>query len=157
MDTDSARSTDSPPARPLPLHRLPRQPVAVLIRPEPEAAALVVRGSLVGTALNEFGSAMERALLSHERRFVVDVTAVDQWSLIAQAMLLTTARRKAARGEQLILRGATPALREQSRRLGLFERVGTIGATQPPDSPPAKGKATGGTRVRAIRAPGGAR
>jgi hypothetical protein len=115
----------------------------------------------VGTALHEFGGAMERALLSHERRFVVDVAAVDQWSLIAQAMLLTTARRKAARGEQLILRGATPALREQSRRLGLFERVGTIGATRPsrpPESPPEKGKATGGTRVLpARRAPGGAR
>ena len=132
-------------------------PVAVLVPPEPEEPALVVHGSLVGTALYEFCGAMERALRSHERRFVVDVGAVDRWSLVAQAMILTTARRKAARGEQLILHGATPALREQSRRLGLFERVGTTDVTSHPDSPPEKGKATGGTRVRATRAPGGAR
>ena len=154
MDTDIGRSAELSATRAR--HLVPGEPVAFLICAEPEAAALVVRGSLVGTALDEFGSAMEQALRSHERRFVVDVAAVDQWSLIAQAMLLTTARRKAARGELLVLRGATPALREQSRRLGLFDRVDTTGATRLPDSPPEKGKATGGTRVPASRAPGGA-
>jgi hypothetical protein len=99
---------------------------------------------------------MERALLSHERRFVIDVGAVDRWSLVAQAMILTTARRKAARGEQLILQGVSLALREQSRPLGLFERIDVTGVSGPPDSPPEKGIATGEARVRATRAAGGA-
>jgi hypothetical protein len=87
---------------------------------------LVVRGSVEGGALNRFAGAMDLVLSSHASRFVLDVSEVEEWSLVAQAMVLATARRKALRGEQLVLRGASQALRAQSLQLALFEHVRSI-------------------------------
>ncbi|MGH3359675.1 MAG: STAS domain-containing protein, partial [Nocardioidaceae bacterium] len=55
----------------------------------------------------------------------VDVSGVRSWSLLAQAMLLSTAKRLADNGGQLVLYRPTEALRHQSRQLGLFDRVST--------------------------------
>jgi len=125
VNNDVARSADlhRAPDAPTPT---PALPVALLSSQEPDSSVLFVQGSIVGTALDELCAAMELVLRSHERRIVVDVNAVERWSMLAQAMILATARRMAARGEQLVLRGPSAELREQSRRLDLFRRVLTI-------------------------------
>ena len=91
-------------------------------------AHLVLQGSIVGPAVGAFAQTMDTVLGDHEPFFVLDLAGVDRWSLLAQAMVLTTARRKAARGEVLMLSRPSAALREQSRKLGLFERVVTADA-----------------------------
>lgn len=101
-------------------------PATTYFDAEPGDPVLVVTGGVNGSTLNRFADAMEHVLNSHSHRFVVDVSEVDEWSLAAQAMVLATARQKAARGEQLVLRGASPALQEQSRQLGLFEHIRSI-------------------------------
>ncbi len=108
------------------------RPANILFDSEPEGLILVVRGDVAGTALSKFAGAMELVLMNHSSQFIVDVSDVDEWSLIAQAMVLTTARRKSARGEQLVLRGASPVLRERSQQLGVFEHIRSI------DSLPAR-------------------
>jgi anti-anti-sigma regulatory factor len=107
------------------------RPTATFFDAEPGGPVLVVLGGVDGSSLHRFAGAMELVLNSHSSRFVVDVSEVDEWSLAAQAMVLVTARQKAARGEQLVLRGASPALREQSRQLELFEHVRSIDAQRP--------------------------
>lgn len=102
------------------------RPATILFDSEPGGLVLVVRGDVEGTALSKFASAMELVLMNHSNQFIVDVSDVDEWSLIAQAMVLATARRKAARGEELVLRGASHALREQSQQLGVFEHLRSI-------------------------------
>ncbi|HET9420729.1 MAG TPA: hypothetical protein VFO49_06320 [Nocardioides sp.] len=102
----------------------------------------MVRGRVEGIALTTFAGAMEVVLKDRGVCFIVDVARVDSWSLVAQAMVLETARRKATRGEQVVLRGATQRLREQSRQLGVFEHVRSITGTHTdspggPAAPPA--------------------
>jgi len=132
------------------------RPATILFDSEPEGPVLVVAGSVEGIALNKFAGAMELVLNNHRSRFIVDVCEVDEWSLVAQAMILATARRKAARGQRLLLRGASPSLREQSQSLGLFEHIGSIDAH--PDRPSwGTGGVTGGAGAHAARPAGGAR
>ncbi|HWM73704.1 MAG TPA: hypothetical protein VNQ53_08190 [Nocardioides sp.] len=132
------------------------RPATILFDVEVEGPILVLRGGLVGADLNKFAGALALVQANHSSRFVVDVSEVDGWSLVAQAMLLMTSRRKSDRGELLVLRGANEALREQSHQLGVFERIGSI------DSHPTRptrgaGGVTGGTEARAARPAGGAR
>jgi len=132
------------------------RPATILFDSEPGGLFLVIGGDVEGTALSKFAGAMELVLMNHSSQFIVDVSDVDEWSLIAQAMVLTTARRKAGRGEQLVLRGASPALRERSQQLGVFEHIRSI------DSHPARPSwgtngAAGGTGAHAARPVGGDR
>lgn len=125
VDTDIAQPTGLFPgshaSRPT-----PGRSIALIVSNEPEENAVVVQGSLGGTALHQLGEALARVMRSQERRFILDVRAVDHWSLVAQAMILATARKKAARGGQLVLRGVSAALREESRRLDLIARIVTV-------------------------------
>ena len=106
--------------------------------------------------MSKFAGAMELVLMNHSSQFIVDVSDVDEWSLIAQAMVLATARRKAARGEELVLRGASHALREQSQQLGVFEHLRSIDSFS---ARPSWGTsvAAGGTGAHAARPVGGDR
>jgi hypothetical protein len=131
-------------------------PATIVFTAEPDGPVLVVGGGVEGIALNSFAAAMEIVLKSHDLRYVIDVAAVERWSLVAQAMVLTTARRKAALGEQLVLRGASQRLREQSRQLGVFEHVGTIDS-RPMGPTWGTGDAAGGARAHAARPAGGDR
>lgn len=91
---------------------------------------LFAAGNITGpVALDQFCSALERDLLANPRASVLDVDGIEQWSLVAQTMVLVTARRKRARGGHLLLRGGSASLHEQSSRLGLFERVATVDVT----------------------------
>ncbi len=129
-------------------------PATIVFASEPDGPVLVVRGRVEAIALNSFAGAMEVVLKNHDLRFVVDVSGVDSWSLVAQAMVLATARRKAAQGEQLVLRGASQRLREQSRQFGVFEHVRSIDSLGPTWG---TGDAAGGERAHAARPAGGDR
>ena len=87
---------------------------------------MVMRGAVEGRALGAFGDALEVAVASRSPRVHVDLAGVHTWSLLAQAMVLTTARRLALRGSVLVLHRMGPELREQSQALGVAQRVRTI-------------------------------
>lgn len=59
---------------------------------------IVVQGRIEGMALDALGAALDAAARGSARRVQVDLAAVTQWSLLAQAMVLTTARRVSRRG-----------------------------------------------------------
>jgi len=99
------------------------RPATIFFDVEPEGPILVLGGGLVGAALNKFARALALVSKNHSGRFLIDLCDVDEWSLVAQAMLLMTARRKSDHGEELVLRGASQALREHSQQLGVFERI----------------------------------
>ena len=132
------------------------RPATIFFDSERGGPVLVIGGDVEGAALDKFAGAMELVLNNHSSRFVVDVTEVDEWSLIVQAMLLATARRKATRGEQLVLRGASQDLRAQSFQMGLFEHIRSIDAT---NGIPTwgTGAAAGGTGARTARPASGDR
>jgi anti-anti-sigma regulatory factor len=126
----------------------------IVFASEADGPVLVIRGRVEAIALNSFAGAMEVVLKNHDLRFVIDVSGVDSWSLVAQAMVLATARRKAAQGEQLVLRGASQRLREQSQQLGVFEHVRSIDSLGPTWG---TGDAAGGATAHAVRPAGGDR
>lgn len=105
-------------------------PATIYFDVEPDGPVLMVRGSVVGTALNKLAEALDVVLNNHHGRITVDVSDVDDWSLLAQAMLLVTARRKSDHDGRLVLRGASEKLRCQSQQLGVFERIEAIDAQQ---------------------------
>jgi anti-anti-sigma regulatory factor len=131
-----------------------RNPTRVVFDFEPAGTVVYLGGRIEGAALHQLACAMDAVLRNRGRRFIVDVSAVETWSLIAQAVILATARRKAAHGQQLVLRGASRSLREQSQQLGLFERIRSIDARDV--SAWRAGSATGGAGAYAVR-PSGAR
>ena len=89
---------------------------------------VVVQGRIEGMALDEFGAALDAAARGSASRVIVDLAAVTHWSLLAQAMVLTTARRLSRRGARLVLLSPGSALRDESRSLRVFERVMTLPA-----------------------------
>lgn len=90
-----------------------------------DGEVIVVQGRIEGMALDEFGAALDAAARGSASRVIVDLAAVTHWSLLAQAMVLTTARRLSRRGACLVLLSPGSALRDESRSLRVFERVMT--------------------------------
>ncbi len=86
---------------------------------------LVARGSIEGPALAEFGTALDQAVASRRRCVYVDLADVTHWSLLAQAMVLTTARDLARHGRRLILQSPSATLRDEDEALHVFARVNT--------------------------------
>jgi hypothetical protein len=127
-------------------------PNRIVFEFDPDGPVVYLVGTVMGPSLQQLAGAMDAVLHNHQPRFIVDVSDVDEWSLIAQAVVLVTARRKAAVGQQLVLRGASASLREQSQRLGLFERVRSIDARD--TSAGRAGSATGRAGAHAARLPG---
>ena len=89
----------------------------------PGGTLLVQGGALRGAALDELGILLEQAMASPGPVVRIDLSRVDEWSTLAQAMLLHTARVLERRGACLLLVGASEELRRQSRWLGVFDRV----------------------------------
>lgn len=90
-----------------------------------ELPVLRLDGRVEGTGLIELGTMLDAAVTGTTGQVTIDVAGVDHWSLLAQAMVLNTAIFLAHRGRRLVLVGPSPALRDQSTRLQLFERVST--------------------------------
>lgn len=86
---------------------------------------LFLRGRIEGAALEDLGSWLETAIASSAPRIQLDLGEVTRWSLLAQAMVLSSSRRLSTRGRELVLRNPSAELREQSRRLDVFGRVPT--------------------------------
>lgn len=89
---------------------------------------VVVQGRIEGIALDVFGAVLDAAARGSAPAVHVDLAAVTHWSLLAQAMVLTTGRRLSRRGAVLVLLSPAPALRAESRALSVFERVMTLPA-----------------------------
>ena len=89
----------------------------------PGGPLLVRGGSLRGKALDGLGATLEEAMTSPHDVVRLDVSAVSDWSALAQAMVLHTARVLDRRGARLVLVGASADLRLQSRWLDVFERI----------------------------------
>jgi anti-anti-sigma regulatory factor len=88
-------------------------------------------GRVEGHGLLDLARSLDRAVSDSTGQVTLDLSAVESWSLLAQAMVLNTARVLAARHRHLVLVGASPTLRDQSVKLQLFERVPT--ARRSPD------------------------
>lgn len=88
---------------------------------------LVLRGTIEGIDLRSFGEALEQVTREAGETILLDVSDVEQWSLLAQAMVLSVARRMSRRGGQLILCGPSADLRRQSRPMNVFDLVPTRG------------------------------
>lgn len=86
---------------------------------------LVIRGDVEGRALGTFSDALEAALSSGAPQVHLDLGGVEHWSLLAQAMLLTAARRLAHQGNRLVLHRLSRQLRDESRALGVPARIAT--------------------------------
>ena len=86
---------------------------------------VVVSGSIEGLALAEFGTALDLAVGARTSCVYVNLAGVTHWSLLAQAMALTTARELARHGRRLILQSPSAALREEDHALHVFARVST--------------------------------
>jgi hypothetical protein len=136
------------------LHHL--RPATIYFDVEPGGPILVLGGGLVGADLNKFAGALALVSNNHSGRFVVDLCDLDEWSLVAQAMLLMTARRKSDHGDELVLRGASEALREHSQQLGVFERMRSIDSDVD-TTPWGIGGAAGGSGAHAVPLAGGDR
>ncbi len=128
-------------------------PTRIVFDFEPTGPVVYLGGSVMGASLHQLAGAMDAVLKNHQPRFIVDVSDVDEWSLIAQAIVLVTARRKSALNEQVVLRGATPSLRVQSQRLGLFDQIGSIDAHRDASSTWRAGRVAGGAGAYAARPP----
>lgn len=89
------------------------------------ARALTLRGRVGGPDLVSLGTMLDAAVLEATGQVTLDLAAVESWSLLAQAMVLNTARLLASQDRRLVLLDPSPALREQSERLQVFERVVT--------------------------------
>lgn len=92
---------------------------------------VVARGSIEGLALAEFGTALDLAVAAHTPCVYVDLAGVTHWSLLAQAMVLTTARDLTRHGRRLVLQSPSAALREEDGALHVFARVSTDPAPFP--------------------------
>lgn len=89
----------------------------------PGGTLLVQGGSLRGKALDELGGILEQAMAAPRAVVRLDVSRVDDWSTLAQAMVLHSSRVLERRGARLVLVGASDDLRRQSRWLDVFERI----------------------------------
>lgn len=108
----------------VPTNAAPRFAVTFSVRDNGDRA-IVARGSIEGTALAEFGTALDLAVASRAPCVYVDLAGVTHWSLLAQAMVLTTARDLARHDRRLILQSPSAALREEDKALRVFARVNT--------------------------------
>lgn len=97
----------------------------------PGGPILVLRGDIAGSALDAFGSALDAAVAARSATLRVDLRAVSHWSMLAQAMILSTAHEFEARGNEVVLYGADAKLRQQSTRLDIFGRIKNC--DDPPD------------------------
>ena len=107
-------------------HREASVDVSVTHRDTSDGLLLVVQGTVTGAgALDDLGSELEAALDATDGDVTVDLSGVKAWSILAQAMVLNSARRLATRGRQMQLVGASADLRDSSRSLGVFDTAWT--------------------------------
>ncbi len=124
MTEDAASYHDAPPRSPVALRVLPSRGFSS--EPAARAMTLRVQGRLRGASLDALGGVLEQAMAAPQRVVRLDVSAVDDWSTLAQAMVLHTARALELRDARLVLVGAGPELRDQSHWLDVFARVDSV-------------------------------
>jgi anti-anti-sigma regulatory factor len=92
-----------------------------------DAPPITVRvvGDVRGADIGVFWDALAAAVAQDGQHVVLDVSRLDSWSLVAQAMVLHVARQLQSRGRQLILVEPSDQLRSGSERLNVFGEVET--------------------------------
>ena len=88
--------------------------------------AVRVAGDAHGHDLEAFCDALAGVVTQQEDPVILDLSGLESWSLIAQAMVLRTERVLQSRGRHLVLLGPSPGLRAHGDRLNVFGTVETI-------------------------------
>jgi anti-anti-sigma regulatory factor len=91
-----------------------------------DGALLVCSGEVRGREVGEFTTVLDRLMLASDEQVYVDLSAVNDWSTLAQAMLLSADRRPRSRGRHLVLVGPSAALRRSTYRIDVFGQITTI-------------------------------
>ena len=89
-------------------------------------AVLVCTGSLSGRAVEQFALALDQLVGSSATRVHLDLTGVEDWSPLAQAVILAVARRLSLRGRELVLLGASARLHRRTLLVEVFDLVPTV-------------------------------
>jgi anti-anti-sigma regulatory factor len=92
----------------------------------PDTVQMTLPRNVTGRDVVMFGDALEIACRDYDGTVVIHLTEVRDWSLLAQAMVLSTARLLASRGGRLLLAGPSDELRRRSTTLDIFNRVETL-------------------------------
>ena len=100
----------------------PRGPATAVSAPG--AVVLHLRGHVRRAALDDLGRWLDDALSGTAPVVGVNLQAVTEWSLLAEAMVLNTAARLASQRRCLVLLDVNPNLRGRSL-VGVFDRVRT--------------------------------
>lgn len=108
----------------VPTHAMRASLATVRVRKDGDQS-VQVSGSIVGLTLADFGTALDLAVAGKTSRVYVELAGVTHWSLLAQAMVLTTARDLARNGRRLVLQSPSAALLDDDDALHVFERVRT--------------------------------
>lgn len=87
------------------------------------ASALALRGTITGSDLSQLADALDHLTRASPRTVYVDLARLDGWSLLAQAMVLSTSRAVTRSGGRLVLLNPSPAVRAEGSRLDMFGRV----------------------------------
>lgn len=91
-----------------------------------EQPTLVLSGKIDGTELHQFARRLDEVLHYPPGSTVtIDLSGVTSWSMVAQAMILSTSRIVSRHGSHLVLLGPSAALRRESKHLDVFGRVTT--------------------------------
>jgi len=88
-----------------------------------DAPLLRVSGEIHGADVSRFFDEAVASAWAGGQRVVLDLSDVNHWSILAQAMVLGLARELAHRRCSLELVGAGLGLRLQSQRLDVFTKV----------------------------------
>jgi len=110
--------------------RLLREDAVVLtadfVDTQPRGVRVV--GEVRGADIAVFWDALAAAVEQGDQRVVLDLSELESWSLVAQAMVLQVARQLASRGRHLVLVAPSQRLRDHDNRLNVFGTVDTLPA-----------------------------
>ena len=105
---------------------LPREATAPLERTvtvDRPRALLVCTGILAGRALEDFVLGLDQLVSSSATRVQVDLSEVEDWSPLAQAITLVVARRLGVQGRELVLLRPSERLRQRTLLIDVFSLV----------------------------------
>lgn len=88
---------------------------------------VVLRGDLEAATVPALAAIMESAVRLGGPHLRIDLTDVTDWSLLVEAMLLSTAHDLQRAGGRLVLGNPSAGLRAAGTRLDLFSRIATDG------------------------------
>jgi hypothetical protein len=95
-------------------------PLEWTISVDQSGALLVCTGTMAGRALEPFVVALDHLISSSATRVRVDLSEVEDWSPLAQAIILVVARRLGIQGRRLVLLKPSERLRRRTLLIDVF-------------------------------------